>query len=160
MRPAPIAQVIIHSRPTLSLLLQGVAEPCHITIVVITPCEHYIVGHNKTIFHHLQHFFIGHKLLRYLFHPLVDMLAEHQPLVVYHLLQCRCLVIKILAYSLHSSIVNTTHTDSIYILILSCLFKTISPILLHSILVGEIVISTTFLHIPFPGVVAHHRFAM
>ena len=91
---------------------------------------------------------------------LTYILAKHHPLIVNHLLQCGSLVVEVLAHSLHCAIVYATHSYCVDIFILPSLFQPFGPVVLHSLLVFYIVVGSTLLGVPFPGIVAHHRFAV
>ena len=160
VRPAPVAQMVIHSCPTLSFLLQRVAQACHVAVVVVAPCQHHVVGHHKPVFHHLQHLFVWYKLLWNPLHIFVYIFSKHRPLVVNHLLQCCGLVVEALAHSLHSSVVNATHTYGVDVLIPARLLQPFGPVVLHALLIYNIVVGSTRLGVPFPHVVAHHRLAV
>ena len=156
----PVAEVVIDTCPTLSLLLQRIAQSGHIAIIVVTPCQGHIFRNLQSILQYLQYFLVRYKLLWNGIHLAVDILAEHHPLVVYHLLQRCRLFFELLSYTFHFSIVDSTHTYGVDIFIFSRLLQSFNPIVLHIFPVSEIIIGTTLFDVPFPHIIAHHRFAM
>src|SRR5574344_2803851 len=69
VRASPITQMVIYTAASAALLLFGIAETSHITVVVVTPHQRYIVRNFYAVLHYLKHFFIRKEYLRY--HPQV-----------------------------------------------------------------------------------------
>ena len=159
MRTSPIAEMIIYTCPTTSLLLSLIRKTRHITIVVITPDEHHIIGYLQTIFKDTEHLFIRHESLRDFRQIGIDIPAEHLALVINHPLQPLGMFIECLRTN-HIPVMQTAHADGIYILTLSHQLYAFQPIVAHSLSVSQIVILPDIQWFPFCGRIAHHRFAM
>ena len=111
----PIAQVIIHTAPTLSQLFFGIRQSRHIAIVIVAPHQRHIVGHFQSLLIEFQHLLIRHKHLHLLLGS-TDILMEQFLLVVDHLLQTLQFLLCGLI-TLHRPVVDAPHADGEHIIL-------------------------------------------
>ena len=159
VRTSPVAQVVVHTCPTLSPLLAGIGVTRHIAIVVVTPHQGHIVGHPQPLLIELQHLLIGHEHLHLLF-GLADIPAQQLLLVVDHLLQAvKLLLLRLVA--LHRTVMDTPHADGEHIVLRAAYFlQPFYPVLLYTRSVGLVVEAPAPGHVPLPDIIAQQRLTM
>ena len=84
-----IGEVIVDTSAALALHLFRVAEVAAVTVLVVAPEQYYILRHFQSVMIGIKHLFISAEHLRNLLNGLLDVAAQHIPLVVDGLLhQC------------------------------------------------------------------------
>ena len=159
MRPAPVTEVVIYAAATLALLLLGIRKAGKVAIVVVAPHQGHVVRHPQAALINLQHFLVRDEDLRHLLHILAVILPYEFPLVVDDLLQAIQFLLRCL-HALHRAVVNASHADGKEFLRPLHLLQTLCPVSLYCIAVGDIVVCSALLYVPFCHIIAQERFTM
>ena len=159
MRFSKIRNVIIDAGSSLSFLFFFIIQPGYITIIIITPHNRYIFRYFKTVIIYIEHLLIGHESLRNPGNIGFQRLSKQSSLVSYHLRQYLCLFVQAPG-TLHFTIMNSTHPDSIYIFRMLQLIQTFHPKGLYFFLVSHIIICFSPGFIPFTICVSHQWLTM
>ena len=154
--PSPIAEVVIHSCPTLALLFLRFAHAGDVTVVVVAPHQGDIIRHFESFLIDIKHLFIRNEYLSKALRT-ADMLTKQLLLVVYDLLK-RVKFLLFGLHSLHVSIMYASHSDGKHIVTrMLHLFQTFYPVVLHRFFISDIIKSSTHFLIPFSYIIAEHR---
>ena len=151
--------MVIHACSSASFLLLRITKAGHIAVVIVAPGEHHIFGHIQSVFVNLKYFLVGYKLLRNLLYIWIYVLLQKVALIINHLLQSLFLFLHGF-HSFHGAVVYAAHPYGINILFSVHFFEPFDPITGYRLFVRDVVVSATFLFVPFSHVVAHKRFTV
>ena len=160
MRPAPVAQVVIHAATARAPLFGCVGQARHVSVVVVAPHQRDVVGHLQPHVVDVEHLFVGDEHLR-LLGRVAEIFADELLLVVDDELQSVELLLHRL-HALHRAVVDATHADGQQVAALRAfdLFQPLYPVVLYRLAVGDVVKRTAFLLVPLADVVAQQWFAV
>ena len=153
VRTAPVREVIVDAASPTPLLLLGIGQTGEVAVVVVTPHQGHVAGNTQTALIDFEYFFIRNEHLRNGLHLIIIIAAQQLALVINHLLQSVQLLLLGL-HTLHRAVVNAAHANGEELLAASHFLQALSPVALHLLAIGDIVVGAALLHVPFGHVVA------
>ena len=158
LRRSPVTDMVVYAvRAGTSLLCIG-RHLAYETVIIVNPCQRYIVWHLQTCIVSIQNLLIRNECLWHLRHILVNNIMNETALEGNNLRQSGSNIARA-TVSLYCSIVDTTHSQRVHHILILAFHHTLTPVFLNTGWIRCIVIRRTACS-PFAHIIAKHRFAV